>query len=121
MGYAQIANPTGLQSFKNQLNFNHSCLYHLRIHKDFKHSAISYMNNTIKDTKKNKKDSIIFDEGYYNHKVFSDFCCENILFVSRLKEDACYGVVESCKTEAYQIIKFTGVQTSKNVHISFVS
>lgn len=46
MVYAQIAQPSGLRSLVNSLNMSGSCLYHLGIPREVRHSTVSYANGT---------------------------------------------------------------------------
>lgn len=81
-------------------------------------NANEHENNTLKKMKLKKGDTVAFDKGYCNYKVFGDFCTEGINFVTRLKENAKYDVLESRETSGKlitldQTIKFTGIQTGK--------
>jgi len=55
----------------------------------------------------------VFDKGYCNYKNFGTFCEKGIFFVTRLKENAQYAVIESRLTDSPLIptdetIFFTG-------------
>lgn len=81
-------------------------------------NAKEHENNTLKDMKLKKGDTVAFDKGYCNYQVFGDFCREKILFVTRLKENALYEVIEDRETGSKlitldQTIRFTGAQTGK--------
>lgn len=81
-------------------------------------NAKEHENNTLKDMNLKKGNTVAFDKGYCNYQVFDDFCHENILFVTRLKENAIYEVIENRKTSSKlitldQTIRFTGLQTGK--------
>jgi len=81
-------------------------------------NAKEHENNTLKDMKLKNGDTVAFDKGYCNYQVFGDFCRENILFVTRLKENAQYEVIENRGTASKlitldQTIRFTGALTGK--------
>lgn len=81
-------------------------------------NAREHENNTLKDMKLKKGDTVAFDKGYCNYRVFGDFCRDNILFVTRLKENARYEVIENRETKSRLItldrtIQFTGAQTGR--------
>ena len=63
-------------------------------------------------------DTAAFDKGYCNYKNFGTFCEKGIFFVTRLKENAQYAVIESRPTDSPliptdQTIVFTGKKTQK--------
>ena len=81
-------------------------------------NAAEHENNTLKDMPVKKGDTVTFDLGYCNYKTFGNFCETGVLFVTRLKENATYKVIEVRKTDCEQVpsdqtIIFTGVQTKK--------
>ena len=63
-------------------------------------NARQHENNTLKGMKLKKEDTVAFDKGYCNYEVFGDFCRENVLFVTRLKENALYEVFENRETKS---------------------
>ena len=84
----------------------------------FMTNAREHENNTLKDMKLKKGDTVAFDKGYCNYQVFGDFCRGGILFVTRLKENALYEVIENRETNSKlipldQTIQFTGLQTGR--------
>lgn len=81
-------------------------------------NAKVHENNTFSDMKLKKGDTATFDKGYNNYETFGWLCEEEIEFVTRLKENAKYKVVEErelkCGTITLdQTIEFTGAQTKK--------
>nr|MCR5762236.1 IS4 family transposase [Treponema sp.] len=81
-------------------------------------NAKEHENNTLKDMKLKKGDTVAFDRGYCNYKAFGDFCRESILFVTRLKESAQYRVIKKHNPRTKlitldQTIQFTGVMTGR--------
>ena len=81
-------------------------------------NANEHENNTLKKMNLSKDCTVTFDKGYCNYAVFGDFCCDKIFFVTRLKENAKYRVVEEHKTKnklitLNQTIEFSGAQTGK--------
>ena len=64
------------------------------------------------------KSTVTFNLGYCNYKTFGNFCEQGVLFVTRLKENAKYEVLEVRETDCEQVpsdetIIFTGTQTKK--------
>ena len=51
-------------------------------------NAVEHENNTLKDMRLKKGDTVTFDLGYCNYKTFGNFCEHGVLFVTRLKENA---------------------------------
>ena len=81
-------------------------------------NAKNHENNTLKDMKLKSGDTVAFDKGYCNYQVFGDFCRDKILFVTRLKENALYEVLENREATSKlitldQTIRFTGAMTGK--------
>ena len=81
-------------------------------------NAGEHENNTLKDMQLKKGDTVTFDLGYCNYKTFGNFCEHGVLFVTRLKENAKYEVLEVRETDCEQVpsdetIIFTGTQTKK--------
>ena len=81
-------------------------------------NAKEHENNSLMDMKLSKYDTVTFDKGYCNYQAFADLCRQNINFVTRLKENAQYEVVETRQTTSKlitldQTIRFTGRQTGK--------
>ena len=82
----------------------------------FMTNAKEHENHTLKDMQLIKDDTAAFDKGYCNYKTFGDFCEKGIFFVTRLKENAKYTVIESRLTNDALIptdetIIFTGKKT----------
>lgn len=68
-------------------------------------------------------DTAVFDKGYCNYKNFGTFCEKSIFFVTRLKENAQYAVIESRLTDSPLIptdetILFTGEKDKKELPLS---
>ncbi|MCP3925854.1 MAG: IS4 family transposase [Desulfobacterales bacterium] len=67
----------------------------------------------------NKGDIITFDRAYTDFKLFANYCSEGIYFVTRLKKNADYKVIERRDTSKYQnvssdqIIEMTGFYTKQ--------
>lgn len=62
--------------------------------------------------------TVTFDKGCCNYAVFGDFCRDKIFFVTRLKENAQYRVIEEHESRNKHItfdrtIEFTGMQTDR--------
>ncbi len=81
-------------------------------------NANEHENSTLTDMKLKKGDTATFDKGYNNYSTFSEFCEKGIEFVTRLKENAKYKVIESHSLTSESItldqtIEFTGTQTKK--------
>ncbi len=71
-------------------------------------------------------DTAAFDKGYCNYKNFGTFCEKGIFFVTRLKENAQYTVVESRLTNDPYIptdetIIFTGKKTKNKCPHQFMN
>lgn len=82
-------------------------------------NAQEHENNTLDKMKLNKHDIVTFDRGYNNYTQFSKFCTDGVDFVTRLKDNATYNVIERRKTTSDnitsdQIIQFTGTVAKKN-------
>lgn len=81
-------------------------------------NAKKHENATLSDMKLKAGDTATFDKGYNNYATFADFCDKKIEFVTRLKENAKYKVIEnhplaSDNITLDQTIEFTGAQTKK--------
>jgi len=81
-------------------------------------NAKEHENNTLDKMKLKKGDTVAFDKGYCNYERFGSFCRDGIYFVTRLKDNAQYKVVESLETKSPLVpvdetIEFTGIQTKK--------
>ena len=81
-------------------------------------NANEHENNTLVQMNLKKGDTSAFDMGYCNYESFGTFCEQGILFVTRLKENARYDVVETRETKSELVpedetIAFTGSQTKK--------
>ena len=63
---------------------------------------------------------VAMDRGYNDYALFGKWTAEEIYFVTRLKENAAYEVVEECAIPkdrnilSDQLIRFTGVQAQKD-------
>jgi hypothetical protein len=63
---------------------------------------------------------VAMDRGYNDYGLFGKWTAEEIYFVTRLKENAAYDVVEECAVpkdrniRSDQLIRFTGVQAQKD-------
>jgi hypothetical protein len=63
---------------------------------------------------------VAMDRGYNDYGLFFQWTTEEIFFVTRLKENAAYAVVEECvvpqdrNIRSDQLIRFTGVQAQKD-------
>ena len=66
-------------------------------------NAVEHENNTLKDMRLKKGGTVTFDLGYCNYKTFGNFCEHGVLFVTRLKENATYEVVEVRETDCEQV------------------
>ena len=76
-------------------------------------------NTTLSDMKLNEGDTAVFDKGYNNYKTFSQFYQDGILFITRLKSNADFTIVErrECTQEGITsdcIIRFKGTTAKKN-------
>ena len=81
-------------------------------------NANEHENNTLKKMNIAKGYTVTFDKGYCNYAVFGDFCRDKIFFVTRLKENAQYRVIEEHESRNKHItldrtIEFTGMQTGR--------
>ena len=81
-------------------------------------NANEHENNTLKKMNIAKGCTVTFDKGYCNYAVFGDFCRDKIFFVTRLKENAQYRVIEEHESRNKHItldrtIEFTGMQTGR--------
>lgn len=79
-------------------------------------NANEHENNTLKDMNFKKGDTATFDLGYTNYERYGKFCEEGIYFVTRLKDNAQYKVIESRETKSELVptdetIEFTGART----------
>src|SRR5438445_10680129 len=63
---------------------------------------------------------VAMDRGYNDYELFGKWTVEEIYFVTRLKENAAYDVVEQCAVpqdrniRSDQLIRFTGAQAQKD-------
>jgi IS4 transposase len=62
--------------------------------------------NIIQEMPMKKGDVIVFDRGYFDFKQFAKYCKEEIYFVSRLKANTSYRILQEHSTEIYENIKF---------------
>lgn len=82
-------------------------------------TAKKHENATLKEMHLQSGDIAVFDKGYVNYEQFAQFSKQGIFFVTRLKDNALYRVVEKRHTSpngriiSDQIIRFTGLQTAK--------
>jgi hypothetical protein len=81
-------------------------------------NAKEHENNTLDKMKLKKGDTVAFDKGYCNYERFGSFCKHGIYFVTRLKDNAKYKIIERRKTKSKlvpldQTIEFTGAQNKK--------
>lgn len=81
-------------------------------------NANEHENDTLKDMRLKKGDTAAFDKGYNNYETFGKFCDGKIEFVTRLKDNAKYKVVEERPVNSDSIIfdktiEFTGARTKK--------
>ena len=60
----------------------------------FMTNAKEHENHTLNDMQLITGDSAAFDRGYCNYKTFGEFCEKDIFFITRLKENAKYTVIE---------------------------
>lgn len=82
-------------------------------------AASTHEVNAIKKMKFNKNDVVAFDRGYTDFNLFANYCNTGIYFVTRLKKNADYSVVERNDVSGYenissdQIIEMQGFYTRK--------
>lgn len=81
-------------------------------------NADRHENDTLTSMRLKRGDTAAFDKGYNNYETFGKFCDGKIEFVTRLKENAKYKVVEERPADSGsiifdKIIEFTGAQTKK--------
>lgn len=81
-------------------------------------NAVEHENSTLKDMQIKKGDTITFDLGYCNYTTFGNFCEKGVLFITRLKENATYEVIDVRETDCEHVpsdetIVFSGTQTKK--------
>ena len=81
-------------------------------------NAKEHENNTLDKMRLKRGDTVAIDKGYCNYERFGSCCDQGILFVTRLKDNARYEVVESRRTKSLLVpddgtIVFTGSQTRK--------
>ena len=68
----------------------------------------------------NRGSIVVMDRGYNDYALFGKWTAEEIYFVTRLKENAAYEVVEVCaipkdrNIRSDQLIRFTGAQAQKD-------
>ncbi len=60
--------------------------------------------NAIREMPLKKGDVIVFDRGYTDYKQYSTYCKEGIYFVTRLKRNACFDILEEAETDHYEDI-----------------
>ena len=82
-------------------------------------NAKEHENHTLSEMPLSEGDTAAFDKGYCNYKNFGTFCEKSIFFVTRLKENAQYAVIERRLTDSPLIptdetIVFTGKKTKKS-------
>jgi len=82
-------------------------------------TAQTHEVNSLKKMTFNKGDVITFDRGYTDFKLFANYCTAGIYFVTRLKKNADYKIVQRKETSSFknitsdQIIEMKGFYTSK--------
>lgn len=82
-------------------------------------TASTHEVNSIKKMEFNKGDVVTFDRGYTDFRLFASYCNAGIYFVTRLKKNADYKVVQRNDVSKYenissdQIIEMKGFYTSK--------
>lgn len=82
-------------------------------------TAKTHERKEISNIPAKKGDVLVFDRGYNDFELFSNYCREGIYFVSRLKSNAAYEVLLEKDTESYEnigfdrTIKMTGIYTSQ--------
>lgn len=69
--------------------------------------------NQISKMKLEKGDAVVFDRGYTNFKNFAKYCEEGIYFVTRLKNNAAFEVLEE-----YDIDKFKHINSDLDIKMS---
>ena len=84
----------------------------------FMTNAKEHENNTLDKMRLKRGDTVAIDKVYCNYERFGSCCDQGILFVTRLKDNARYEVVESRRTKSLLVpddgtIVFTGSQTKK--------
>ena len=82
-------------------------------------NANEHENSTLKAMQLSKSDTVTFDKGYYNYELFAEFREKGVLFVTRLKENAKYTVIERRCTDSRlvpteEMIVFSGKWVKKN-------
>ena len=76
--------------------------------------------NEIRDMPVNKGDVLVFDRGYIDFKQFAKYCMEGIYFVTRMKKNASYEILEENNVDQYEnihydrIIRMNGPRTGKD-------
>lgn len=86
--------------------------------KIFMENGKKHENKTLSQMDLTENDIAVFDRGYNNYKQYGDFCKNNVQFVTRLKSNASFDVIEERKCNGKQIIfdkiiKFNGSSVSK--------
>ena len=82
-------------------------------------TAQTHEVNSLKKMQFNKGDVVTIDRGYTDFKLFVTYCNTGIYFVTRLKKNADYSVIERKDVSFYgnitsdQIIEMKGFYTSK--------
>ncbi|MBQ2553241.1 MAG: transposase [Treponema sp.] len=64
----------------------------------FMTNAKEHENNTLDKMRLKRGDTVAIDKGYCNYERFGSCCDQGILFVTRLKDNTRYEVVESRRT-----------------------
>ncbi len=82
-------------------------------------TAQTHELNSLKKMKFNKGDVVAFDRAYTDFKLFASYCIAGIYFITRMKKNADYKVVQRNNVSKYenissdQIIEMRGYYTSK--------
>ncbi|WP_083963816.1 transposase [Spirochaeta cellobiosiphila] len=76
--------------------------------------------NQLTQMKVQSGDSLVFDRGYNSFKIFSNYCARGIYFVTRLKSNSVFDILEDYDVDHYenincdQDIKMAGYSTYKD-------
>jgi len=78
--------------------------------------------NAARNIRYNRGDVVVFDRGFNDYKMFASYCRQRIYFVTRMKSNAKYKVIERIKSRhknilSEQIIRFTGFYSKRNCPI----
>jgi len=82
-------------------------------------TARKHERKEIRNIPVKKGDVLVFDRGYNDFSLFSNYCYKGIYFVTRLKSNAAYEVIKENESESYEnigfdrIIRMTGYYTSQ--------